>query len=97
MEGMMDDRGDLVMALTRKLGEALTGNPPAIQGAALADALSLWLAGHQLGDDERNQAYRAKLLEHHIELVKKLMPVSDEIVKEMLANGAIPQQYPSKH
>jgi hypothetical protein len=49
---------------------AFAGLPPAVQGAALADLLAIWIAGH---DPE----LREKVLEIHIEGVRALVPHND--------------------
>lgn len=40
------DDATRVLAIARKIAPLLAGNPPQIQGAVLAELLSLWLAGH---------------------------------------------------
>src|SRR5882672_4551536 len=69
--GSPSNTGDLTMAapqketdldrvddLGRRIAEILSGNPPAIQGAVLADLLSMWCAGHQSADREALEDYR---------------------------------------
>lgn len=46
------------------------GLHPAVQGAALADLLAMWIAGHE-------PEVREKLLELHIEGVRALVPHND--------------------
>lgn len=46
------------------------GLPPPVQGAALADLLAMWIAGHE-------PELREKLLELHIEGVRALVPHND--------------------
>jgi hypothetical protein len=79
---MTDDYAELnaddVVALVDKLKPVLKGYPPPVQGAALADLLALWLAGHRdpRGFAETTQL-RAALLEHHMEHVRQLIPVNE--------------------
>ncbi len=55
----------------------LAGHPPGVQSAALADLLSMWLAGHIIqGAPGETDALRERLLEGHIALVRRLLPVN---------------------
>jgi hypothetical protein len=69
----LDEIGRLVEAIR----PILAGHPPALQGAALADLLAIWLAGHFAGDDAANTAVREELLAVHIAMVRKLIPVNE--------------------
>src|SRR5262245_21904161 len=51
----------------------LAGRPPAIQGAALADLLAIWLAGHPA-------EVREALLAEHISTVRELVPINAAIL-----------------
>lgn len=69
-----------------RLGEAirplLAGKAPAVQGAALADLLALWLAGHVLQkddgevDDKATRELRLGLLKQHCAVVEELIPLN---------------------
>lgn len=48
----------------------LAGHGPALQGAILGDLVGMWLAGHPA---ER----REWLLDHHIDMVRKMVPVNE--------------------
>jgi len=50
-----------------KLGEILAGKHPGIQGCALANALALWLMGHE------DAKVRELLLTEHIKTVRALI------------------------
>lgn len=59
----------------------MAGQPSEIQGAALAELLSIWLAGHIIqGDPAKTDALRESLLEMHIGVVRELVPVNAELI-----------------
>ena len=58
-----------VLRLVDRIKRILVGQPPALQGAALAECLALWLAGHPL-------AAREDLLTMHIATVRLLTPLN---------------------
>ncbi len=56
----------------------LAGHPPDLQGAALADLLAIWLAGHIIpGQPAKTKALRKRLLTMHVAIVRELIPVSE--------------------
>ncbi len=61
---------NLALALSARIKPLLAGHPPEVQGAALADLLSIWLAGH-------HPCARKELAVLHLEYVIKLVPVSE--------------------
>lgn len=61
-------------ALASRVKPLLAGKHPAVQGAALAELLSLWLAGHPA-------EVREQLLENHIDTVRKLVPANAAIIR----------------
>jgi hypothetical protein len=66
---------DQVHDLLREIGYLLTGRPPEVQGAVLADLLATWLAGHvDRKSHGRTKQTRKLLLEMHLEAVRKLVP-----------------------
>jgi hemerythrin len=72
----MQDADDVV-ALVAQLRPLLASKPSEIQGAALADLLSIWLAGHVIrGDHKATKRLRDKVLNIHIEIVRRLIPIS---------------------
>lgn len=69
--------------LVRAIGPILAGHASAAQGAALADLLAIWLAGHvALGDPEATEALREGLLAAHMEAVRGLIPVNHKSLIE---------------
>jgi len=59
-----------------QLSAALAGRRPAVQGAALAECLALWLAGHGVdGDAAATARMRRRLFRNHCAYVKKLIPI----------------------
>ena len=57
------------------IGKVLAGHPAPLQGAALADCLAMWLAGHHVaGDKHTTRKMRAELLAMHCALVRSLVP-----------------------
>ena len=65
--------GDLV----QKVAPLFADRPAPIQGAALADLLAIWLAGHVVpGQATATENLRADLLVMHLETVAKLVHVN---------------------
>lgn len=70
-----------VKVLGNMLGKLLAGHPPDVQGAVLADALAMWLAGHHVpGDEDATRSMRAELLAVHCGMVRELVPVNARII-----------------
>ena len=66
-----------VKVLGNMLAKLLAGHPPEVQGAVLADALAMWLAGHHVpGDEDATRTMRADLLANHCFVVRNLVPVN---------------------
>lgn len=64
------------MELAQQVRLLFVGKSPDVQGAALADLLSTWLAGHVVGGDFHATAdLRAALLEAHLAAVRELVPI----------------------
>jgi hypothetical protein len=59
--------------LTDKIGELLHGRGPEIQGAALADLVAIFFAGH-------HPALREESIEHWITCMRNLIPVNEAIL-----------------
>jgi hypothetical protein len=55
-----------LLHLSERLKAELADKPPYVQGAALADMLAIWLAGHPAGIHE-------ELLRNHIAAVRALL------------------------
>lgn len=73
-----DAEGHAAMRLAKQIYPLLAGRPPEVQGAVLADLLSMWLAGHYRG----GEALLERLLEHHVAAVKMILPVQIKILQE---------------
>lgn len=77
----MNDTADPFAAIASRLSlrirPILAGHHPGVQGAALADLLSVWLAGHH--PDMREEVFRV-----HMELVREMIPQSE---KEIFPDG----------
>ena len=65
---------EAVRRIVERIRPYLAHADPAIQGAVLAELLSLWLAGHYLGGHEAIEA----LLTAHIDMVRRLTAVNVE-------------------
>jgi hypothetical protein len=94
---VVDSVIDRANKLSRQCQEILEGQGAAAQGLALADLLSLWLAGHIIieelsaGADARPQTdqLRELLLQEHIKHVRQLVPASErEILARTQAGSA---------
>jgi hypothetical protein len=76
------DPAKSVEALVRKIMPLLKGKSPEVQGAALADLLAMWLAGHLDRDDpegEKTRLIREATLELHLMAVRALIPINYEM------------------
>jgi len=68
------DQARAIDRLTQILGGHLRGRPPEEQGAALADLLATWLAGHLVkGDPAATAELRQGLLDMHLAQVAELV------------------------
>jgi hypothetical protein len=81
-----------VEALVARLRPVLAGQPPQVQGAALADLLATWLAGHIWKDgaviDPKNTARsREELLSMHIGMVRSLIAIESERIHGESGHG----------
>jgi hypothetical protein len=68
-----------VEALVRAAMPLFRGKPKGVQGAALADLLAMWLAGHLDPNDpegEKTQLIREAMLEMHLVAVRALVPLN---------------------
>jgi hypothetical protein len=67
--------------LVERIRPLLAGRSPDILGAALADCLAIWLAGHYVaGDNEATRRLRADLLGNHVARVTELTTVNARII-----------------
>jgi hypothetical protein len=73
----------LAASLSAAMGKLLKGKHQLVQGAALADALATFIAGHIVLDDpEETKKFREQLLTLHIAAVRQLIPVCEEEMLE---------------
>jgi hypothetical protein len=89
---MSDDRLDDAAAnmavesqyLVERIGRILHGRDPAVQSAALADLLAMWLAGHVVpGDPAETDRLRSDLLRDHVRLVADLVRPNAERINAL--------------
>jgi hypothetical protein len=73
----MSAKTEQVLRISMAIRPLLGGYPPEIQGAVLADLLSVFIAGH-------HPARRADVLAMHVDFVRALVPESE---KEIFPNG----------
>jgi hypothetical protein len=69
-----------VKALVAAIRPLLAGHPPRVQGAALADLLAIWVAGHYSDSDDETDRLRETILANHSKMVRRLIPVNDAII-----------------
>jgi hypothetical protein len=66
-----------VFLIVQDIRPILAGRAPQVQGAVLAELLSLWLASHWLpGEKDRTEELRASLLTTYCALVRKLTEIN---------------------
>jgi hypothetical protein len=74
---------DEVVALAAAIRPLLIGRPKEVQGAALADLVSIWLAGHVVrGDPKATERWRKDILAMHVETVRLLIPINYKVYVE---------------
>jgi hypothetical protein len=66
-----------VVRLIDTIRPHLAGNPAPVQGAALADLLATWLAGHFADGPATTTRLRETLLKEHIAMVRRLIPENE--------------------
>jgi hypothetical protein len=72
---------DVKAIVDHHLKPILAGHPPEAQGAALADCVALWLAGHHVpGDESATRKMRAELLADFCFCVRQLVPINANIL-----------------
>jgi hypothetical protein len=72
---MIPDAAD-VEALVAAVSPLFVGKPAEVQGAALADLLALWLAGHVTPDPKTTRQVQEEVLEMHMTTVRLLIPIN---------------------
>jgi hypothetical protein len=90
----MSDDAARALSLRYKIMPVLEGQGPDVQGAVLADLLSLWLAGQIVLDDKgeidrvQTLKMREEMLTLHIEHVRLMMPSSEaEVLHKLKTAG----------
>lgn len=78
MSSMGIDMPAEVLRIAERIKPLLAGREPEIQGAVLAELLSLWLAGHYQGGEQLIDT----LLTHHIDHVRQLIPVNVRMLRD---------------
>jgi hypothetical protein len=77
----MTVRPEEVLAVVDRIKPLLRGQQPELQGAVLAELLSIWLAGHVVrGDAQATQQLRAELLAKHCSVVRQLTEVNAAVM-----------------
>jgi hypothetical protein len=75
-----------VTAMVEQIKPVLAGRQAPLQGAALADCLAIWLAGHHVeGDIDATRALRAELLALHCQSVRQLVELNARIMGTTLS------------
>ena len=73
------------VALARAIHPMLEGKPAPVIGAALADLVSLLIAGHVADTPLKTQKVQALVLEEHIKAVQRLVPLQTSMIKARMA------------
>jgi len=84
---------DAAMALVAAVRPLFKGKSAQVQGAALADLLAMWLAGHVDGDDPEGattEQLREAVLELHLAAVRGLIPINYHALIEPQLKGRKP-------
>lgn len=76
------------VALAKSIHPMLEGKPAPIIGAALADLVSLLIAGHVADTPLKTQKVRELVLEEHIKAVRRLLPLQDAMIKARMTPPA---------
>ena len=68
------------LQIAERIKPLLAGLSAEVQGAALADLLSLFLAGHLADTPEATRRLRDEILELHIQAVRNLLPANEKMI-----------------
>jgi hypothetical protein len=83
---------DTVVAveLAQSIHPMLAGQPAPIIAAALADLVSLMIAGHYVdGSAVQTRKLREELLDEHVKVVKRMIPLQEALLKSRIERGEI--------
>lgn len=70
-----------VVEIVDRVKPLLAGREPEVQGAALAQCLAIWLAGHHVaGDENATRKIRAELLAEHCFAVRHFTSINAKIM-----------------
>jgi len=64
--------------IMKQIGEVLNKHDGDTQGAVLANALAVWIAGHRMKDGTDPTGLRMSALEGIVELAVKMVPLVDQ-------------------
>jgi hypothetical protein len=91
-EAEKEAKGDESQEMVERIAPILAGHGPDVQGAALADLVAMWLAGHRsatspngkqtLTDDDIREQILANFLAAVIQLTKINLVFQDEVIEE---------------
>jgi len=77
------DEAREAMELAKAISPMLAGRSPEVQGAALADLLAMWLAGHVTpGDPRATRKARKYRLKMHLVAVEQLIDINYKMLVE---------------
>jgi len=68
------------LAVTERIKANPRQSHPTLQGAVLAELLSIWIAGHVADTSANSAKLRREMLKMHVEQVRKLIPVNAKII-----------------
>jgi hypothetical protein len=74
-----------VARIVEAIRPLLAGKPPPVQGAALADLLAIWLAGHFADTTGDTTRLRETLLKEHVKAVRALIPENEKAIRKWSA------------
>jgi hypothetical protein len=69
---------DRILATVESIKPLLAGLHPGVQGAALAELLAIWLAGHRTSDPDATKALQHRLLRMHMDKVRALTRINNK-------------------
>jgi hypothetical protein len=69
-----------VLAVAERIKPILAHHHPTLQGAVLAELLSIWIAGHVADTKGNTRKLRKEVLNMHVEQVRKLIPINAKMI-----------------